>query len=179
MCKPRIRDFKCKMQSTLFSFFFLFQAALVCSVVIEITFFMWYYTAAAVLHTFFSVFVPIYPLIGCLISFIKVSFKEQRYWWIFVCIASGRQELKYIILTTWIFSSTPDGFSEGHENYMQEMSNSFPWLPLDWLGKQISANAPAMKLLEPALAVCWHRLEKSMSSIAAKMRHSIGHLHCY
>lgn len=55
---------------------FIFSvAALVCSVVIEITFFMWYYTAAAVLHTFFSVFVPIYPLIGCLISFIKIARK--------------------------------------------------------------------------------------------------------
>uniref|UniRef100_A0A8C6VFE1 Cholesterol transporter ABCA5 n=1 Tax=Naja naja TaxID=35670 RepID=A0A8C6VFE1_NAJNA len=44
----------------------------VCSVVIEVAFFMWYYTTAAVLHVCFSIFVPIYPLIGCLISFIKV-----------------------------------------------------------------------------------------------------------
>ncbi|XP_066474234.1 cholesterol transporter ABCA5-like isoform X2 [Tiliqua scincoides] len=55
---------------------FIFSvAALVCSVVIEIAFFMWYYTAAAVLHTCFSVFIPIYPLIGCLISFIKIARK--------------------------------------------------------------------------------------------------------
>ncbi|KAL7989592.1 hypothetical protein Chor_012258 [Crotalus horridus] len=48
------------------------KAALVCSVVIEVAFFMWYYTTAAVLHVCFSIFVPIYPLIGCLISFIKI-----------------------------------------------------------------------------------------------------------
>uniref|UniRef100_A0A6J0THA1 Cholesterol transporter ABCA5 isoform X1 n=2 Tax=Pogona vitticeps TaxID=103695 RepID=A0A6J0THA1_9SAUR len=53
-------------------------AALVCSIVVEIAFFMWYYTAAAVLHTCFSVFVPIYPLIGCLISFIKIARKLDR-----------------------------------------------------------------------------------------------------
>ncbi|XP_026531602.1 ATP-binding cassette sub-family A member 5-like [Notechis scutatus] len=52
---------------------FIFSvAALVCSVVIEVAFFMWYYTTAAVLHVCFSIFVPIYPLIGCLISFIKI-----------------------------------------------------------------------------------------------------------
>ncbi|XP_034959956.1 cholesterol transporter ABCA5 isoform X2 [Zootoca vivipara] len=55
---------------------FIFSvAALVCSVVIEIAFFMMYYTTAAVLHTCFSVFIPIYPLIGCLISFIKIARK--------------------------------------------------------------------------------------------------------
>ncbi|XP_062976125.1 cholesterol transporter ABCA5 [Elgaria multicarinata webbii] len=55
---------------------FIFSVgALVCSVVIEISFFMWYYTVAAVLHTCFSLFVPIYPLIGCLISFIKIARK--------------------------------------------------------------------------------------------------------
>ncbi|XP_063149515.1 cholesterol transporter ABCA5-like [Candoia aspera] len=55
---------------------FIFSvAALVCSVVIEVAFFMWYYTAAAVLHVCFSIFIPIYPLIGCLISFIKIARK--------------------------------------------------------------------------------------------------------
>ncbi|XP_077184465.1 cholesterol transporter ABCA5 [Paroedura picta] len=55
---------------------FIFSvAALVCSFIIELVSFMWCYTAAAVLHTCFSVFIPIYPLIGSLISFIKITQK--------------------------------------------------------------------------------------------------------
>lgn len=55
---------------------FIFSvAALVCSFVIELVSFMWCYTAAAVLHTCFSIFIPIYPLIGSLISFIKITQK--------------------------------------------------------------------------------------------------------
>ncbi|KAL8163512.1 UNVERIFIED_CONTAM: ATP-binding cassette sub- A member 5 [Gekko kuhli] len=55
---------------------FIFSvAALVCSFVIELVSFMWCYTAAAVLHTCFSIFIPIYPLIGSLICFIKITQK--------------------------------------------------------------------------------------------------------
>uniref|UniRef100_A0A670I6R1 Cholesterol transporter ABCA5 n=1 Tax=Podarcis muralis TaxID=64176 RepID=A0A670I6R1_PODMU len=76
---------------------FIFSvAALVCSVVIEIAFFMVYYTTAAVLHTCFSVFIPIYPLIGCLISFIKVSFQGTE---IGVCSACG----PYLQCVIWLF----------------------------------------------------------------------------
>uniref|UniRef100_A0A8D0BD66 Cholesterol transporter ABCA5 n=1 Tax=Salvator merianae TaxID=96440 RepID=A0A8D0BD66_SALMN len=67
--------FKAVQNTKEFWSFVFSVTALVCSVVIKIAFFMWYYTTAAVLHTCFSVFVPIYPLIGCLISFIKIARK--------------------------------------------------------------------------------------------------------
>ncbi|XP_048344338.1 cholesterol transporter ABCA5 isoform X1 [Sphaerodactylus townsendi] len=58
--------------------FIFSMAALVCSFVIELVSFMWSYTAAAILHTCFSIFVPIYPLIGSLISFIKITQKHEH-----------------------------------------------------------------------------------------------------
>ncbi|XP_012893477.1 PREDICTED: ATP-binding cassette sub-family A member 5 isoform X2 [Dipodomys ordii] len=48
--------------------------ALTCIVITEITFFMGY-TVTAVFHYTFCIAIPIYPLLGCLISFIKVSWK--------------------------------------------------------------------------------------------------------
>nr|XP_045746139.1 cholesterol transporter ABCA5 [Mirounga angustirostris] len=51
--------------------------ALVCIAVTEITFFMGY-TVTAVLHYTFSIVIPIYPLLGCLICFIKISWKNIR-----------------------------------------------------------------------------------------------------
>ncbi|XP_019349796.1 cholesterol transporter ABCA5 [Alligator mississippiensis] len=68
-----------KIQNTREFWSFIFSvAALVCTVVTEVAFFMGYYTVTTVLHYIFSIFIPIYPLIGCLISFIKVSWKDQR-----------------------------------------------------------------------------------------------------
>ncbi|XP_014442641.1 ATP-binding cassette sub-family A member 5 isoform X2 [Tupaia chinensis] len=51
--------------------------ALACIAVTEITYFMGY-TVTVVLHYTFCIAIPIYPLLGCLISFIKVSWKNIR-----------------------------------------------------------------------------------------------------
>uniref|UniRef100_A0A8I4A120 ATP binding cassette subfamily A member 5 n=1 Tax=Callithrix jacchus TaxID=9483 RepID=A0A8I4A120_CALJA len=51
--------------------------ALACIAITEITFFMGY-TIATILHYAFCIIVPIYPLLGCLISFIKISWKNIR-----------------------------------------------------------------------------------------------------
>ncbi|NWV69475.1 ABCA5 protein, partial [Malurus elegans] len=52
--------------------------ALLCTVVTEVAFFLDLYLVTSVLHYLFSIFIPIYPLIGCLICFIKVSWKGTR-----------------------------------------------------------------------------------------------------
>uniref|UniRef100_A0A5F9DT45 Cholesterol transporter ABCA5 n=1 Tax=Oryctolagus cuniculus TaxID=9986 RepID=A0A5F9DT45_RABIT len=49
--------------------------ALACIAITEITFFMGY-TVTAIFHYAFCIAIPIYPLLGCLISFIKVSWKN-------------------------------------------------------------------------------------------------------
>uniref|UniRef100_A0A8D2BEU3 Cholesterol transporter ABCA5 n=1 Tax=Sciurus vulgaris TaxID=55149 RepID=A0A8D2BEU3_SCIVU len=51
--------------------------ALACIAITEITFFMGY-TVTAIFHYAFCIAVPIYPLLGCLISFIKVSWKNLQ-----------------------------------------------------------------------------------------------------
>ncbi|KAL4676931.1 hypothetical protein H8957_008642 [Semnopithecus entellus] len=51
--------------------------ALACVAITEITFFMGY-TIATILHYAFCIIIPIYPLLGCLISFIKISWKNVR-----------------------------------------------------------------------------------------------------
>lgn len=56
----------------LFSSFFFLQTALVCIAVTEITYFLGY-RITAVLHYTFCIAIPIYPLLGCLICFIKVG----------------------------------------------------------------------------------------------------------
>ncbi|GAB5581250.1 ABC-type organic anion transporter ABCA8 isoform X5 [Prionailurus iriomotensis] len=56
---------------------FLSVTALACIAVTEITFFMGY-TVTAVLHYTFCMAIPIYPLLGCLICFIKISWKNIR-----------------------------------------------------------------------------------------------------
>ncbi|XP_028935962.1 ATP-binding cassette sub-family A member 5 isoform X1 [Ornithorhynchus anatinus] len=50
--------------------------ALVCIAVTEITFFLRYFTLTTVLHYTFCIIIPIYPLLGCLICFIKISWKN-------------------------------------------------------------------------------------------------------
>uniref|UniRef100_F7GN02 Cholesterol transporter ABCA5 n=1 Tax=Callithrix jacchus TaxID=9483 RepID=F7GN02_CALJA len=55
--------------------------ALACIAITEITFFMGY-TIATILHYAFCIIVPIYPLLGCLISFIKPY--VQCVLWIFL-----------------------------------------------------------------------------------------------
>nr|XP_020039050.1 ATP-binding cassette sub-family A member 5 isoform X2 [Castor canadensis] len=50
--------------------------ALACIVITEITYFMGYAVAAVFYYTF-CIAIPIYPLLGCLISFIKVSWKNM------------------------------------------------------------------------------------------------------
>ncbi|NXA35904.1 ABCA5 protein, partial [Eudromia elegans] len=68
-----------KVQNTKEFWSFIFSVtALVCTVVTEVAFFMGYYLVTSVLHYVFSIFTPIYPLIGCLICFIKVSWKDQQ-----------------------------------------------------------------------------------------------------
>lgn len=59
-------------ENGLFSPFCLVQTALLCTVVAEVAFFLDLYLVTTVLHYVFSIFIPIYPLIGCLICFIKV-----------------------------------------------------------------------------------------------------------
>ncbi|XP_033703107.1 cholesterol transporter ABCA5 isoform X4 [Tursiops truncatus] len=51
--------------------------ALVCIAVTEITYFMGY-TVAVILHYALCIAVPIYPLLGCLICFVKISWKNMQ-----------------------------------------------------------------------------------------------------
>ncbi|XP_006872355.1 PREDICTED: ATP-binding cassette sub-family A member 5 [Chrysochloris asiatica] len=51
--------------------------ALVCIVITEIAFLMGY-LASTILHYTFCIVIPIYPLLGCLISFIKISWKNNQ-----------------------------------------------------------------------------------------------------
>ncbi|NXF79116.1 ABCA5 protein, partial [Sclerurus mexicanus] len=68
-----------KVQNTKEFWSFIFSVtALLCTVVTEVAFFLDYYLVTTVLHYVFSIFIPIYPLIGCLICFIKVSWKGKR-----------------------------------------------------------------------------------------------------
>ncbi|XP_051851181.1 cholesterol transporter ABCA5 [Antechinus flavipes] len=52
--------------------------ALISIAVTEITFFMRYYTVTTALHYILCITNPIYPLLGCLISFIKISWKNVQ-----------------------------------------------------------------------------------------------------
>uniref|UniRef100_A0A8C3PRT1 Cholesterol transporter ABCA5 n=1 Tax=Calidris pygmaea TaxID=425635 RepID=A0A8C3PRT1_9CHAR len=62
-----------KVQNTKEFWSFIFSVtALLCTVVTEVAFFLDYYLVTTVLHYVFSIFIPIYPLIGSLICFIKV-----------------------------------------------------------------------------------------------------------
>uniref|UniRef100_A0A674JXH0 Cholesterol transporter ABCA5 n=1 Tax=Terrapene triunguis TaxID=2587831 RepID=A0A674JXH0_9SAUR len=64
-----------KVQNTKEFWSFIFSmTALISTVVTEVAFFMRYFMVTTIFHYVFCAFVPIYPLIGCLISFIKVSF---------------------------------------------------------------------------------------------------------
>ncbi|EPY73210.1 ATP-binding cassette sub-family A member 5 isoform 1 [Camelus ferus] len=56
---------------------FLSVTALACIAVTEITYFMGY-AVTAVLHYTFCIAIPIYPLLGCLICFIKASWKNNQ-----------------------------------------------------------------------------------------------------
>uniref|UniRef100_A0A8B9IZL3 Cholesterol transporter ABCA5 n=1 Tax=Amazona collaria TaxID=241587 RepID=A0A8B9IZL3_9PSIT len=68
-----------KVQNTKEFWSFIFSVtALLCTVVTEVAFFLDYYLITTALHYVFSIFIPIYPLIGCLICFIKVSWKGKR-----------------------------------------------------------------------------------------------------
>ncbi|TKC49185.1 hypothetical protein EI555_000338 [Monodon monoceros] len=51
--------------------------ALVCIAVTEITYFMGY-TVTVILHYALCITIPIYPLLGCLICFIKISWKNMQ-----------------------------------------------------------------------------------------------------
>ncbi|XP_039572142.1 ATP-binding cassette sub-family A member 5 [Passer montanus] len=67
-----------KVQNTKEFWSFIFSVtALLCTVVTEVSFFLDHYLVTTILHYVFSIFIPIYPLIGCLICFIKVSWKGQ------------------------------------------------------------------------------------------------------
>uniref|UniRef100_A0A803VAE2 ATP binding cassette subfamily A member 5 n=1 Tax=Ficedula albicollis TaxID=59894 RepID=A0A803VAE2_FICAL len=62
-----------KVQNTKEFWSFIFSVtALLCTVVTEVSFFLDHYVVTTVLHYIFSISIPIYPLIGCLICFIKV-----------------------------------------------------------------------------------------------------------
>ncbi|NXI63371.1 ABCA5 protein, partial [Anseranas semipalmata] len=68
-----------KVQNTKEFWSFIFSvAALLCTVVTEVAFFLDFDTVTTTLHYVFSIFIPIYPLIGCLICFIKVSWTDKR-----------------------------------------------------------------------------------------------------
>ncbi|NXQ10865.1 ABCA5 protein, partial [Peucedramus taeniatus] len=67
-----------KVQNTKEFWSFIFSVtALLCTVVTEVSFFLDHYLVTTILHYVFSIFIPIYPLIGCLICFIKVSWKGK------------------------------------------------------------------------------------------------------
>uniref|UniRef100_A0A803VPW1 Cholesterol transporter ABCA5 n=1 Tax=Ficedula albicollis TaxID=59894 RepID=A0A803VPW1_FICAL len=67
-----------KVQNTKEFWSFIFSVtALLCTVVTEVSFFLDHYVVTTVLHYIFSISIPIYPLIGCLICFIKVSWKGK------------------------------------------------------------------------------------------------------
>uniref|UniRef100_A0A672UMJ9 Cholesterol transporter ABCA5 n=1 Tax=Strigops habroptila TaxID=2489341 RepID=A0A672UMJ9_STRHB len=67
-----------KVQNTKEFWSFIFSVtALLCTVVTEVAFFLDYYLVTTVLHYVFSIFIPIYPLIGCLICFIKVRGTQE------------------------------------------------------------------------------------------------------
>ncbi|XP_049715382.1 cholesterol transporter ABCA5 isoform X2 [Elephas maximus indicus] len=51
--------------------------ALACIAITEITYFMGY-TVTAIFHYTFCIVIPIYPLLGCLICFIKISWKSKQ-----------------------------------------------------------------------------------------------------
>ncbi|XP_053425642.1 cholesterol transporter ABCA5 isoform X1 [Nycticebus coucang] len=51
--------------------------ALACIAITEITFFLGY-RVTTILHYIFCIVIPVYPLLGCLISFIKISWKHMR-----------------------------------------------------------------------------------------------------
>ncbi|XP_042688868.1 cholesterol transporter ABCA5 [Centrocercus urophasianus] len=70
-----------KVQNTKEFWSFIYSVtALLCMVVTEVAFFLDFDTVTTALHCAFCTFVPIYPLIGCLICFIKVSWtgKQKR-----------------------------------------------------------------------------------------------------
>uniref|UniRef100_A0A8C9FCC6 Cholesterol transporter ABCA5 n=1 Tax=Pavo cristatus TaxID=9049 RepID=A0A8C9FCC6_PAVCR len=70
-----------KVQNTKEFWSFIYSVtALLCMVVTEVAFFLDFDTVTTALHCVFCTFVPIYPLIGCLICFIKVSWtgKQKR-----------------------------------------------------------------------------------------------------
>ncbi|XP_067403405.1 cholesterol transporter ABCA5 isoform X2 [Emydura macquarii macquarii] len=63
-----------KVQNTKEFWSFIFSVtALVSTVVTEVAFFLRYSAVTTILHYVFCAFIPIYPLIGCLICYIKVS----------------------------------------------------------------------------------------------------------
>uniref|UniRef100_H0Z0I9 Cholesterol transporter ABCA5 n=1 Tax=Taeniopygia guttata TaxID=59729 RepID=H0Z0I9_TAEGU len=67
-----------KVQNTKEFWSFIFSVtALLCTVVTEVSFFLDHYVVTTILHYVFSISIPIYPLIGCLICFIKVSWKGK------------------------------------------------------------------------------------------------------
>ncbi|NXA95414.1 ABCA5 protein, partial [Melanocharis versteri] len=67
-----------KVQNTKEFWSFIFSVtALLCTVVTEVSFFLDHYLVTTILHYVFSICIPIYPLIGCLICFIKVSWKGK------------------------------------------------------------------------------------------------------
>ncbi|NWS30092.1 ABCA5 protein, partial [Polioptila caerulea] len=67
-----------KVQNTKEFWSFIFSVtALLCTVVTEVSFFLDHYLVTTILHYVFSIFIPIYPLIGCLICF---SLNSQVSW---------------------------------------------------------------------------------------------------
>lgn len=68
---------KCLFFPPFFFFLFIVQTALLCMVVTEVAFFLDFDTVTTALHCVFCTFVPIYPLIGCLICFIKVRARRK------------------------------------------------------------------------------------------------------
>uniref|UniRef100_A0A8C3T9R7 Cholesterol transporter ABCA5 n=1 Tax=Chelydra serpentina TaxID=8475 RepID=A0A8C3T9R7_CHESE len=80
-----------KVQNTKEFWSFIFSmTALISTVVTEVAFFLRYFMVTTIFQYVFCAFIPIYPLIGCLISFIKVSF------W-------GVGMLPYLQCVVWLF----------------------------------------------------------------------------
>ncbi|CAM5096965.1 unnamed protein product [Natator depressus] len=68
-----------KVQNTKEFWSFIFSmTALISTAVTEVAFFLRYFMVTTIFHYVFCAFIPIYPLIGCLITFIKVSWKHPQ-----------------------------------------------------------------------------------------------------
>ncbi|NWH39329.1 ABCA5 protein, partial [Chloropsis hardwickii] len=92
-----------KVQNTKEFWSFIFSVtALLCTVVTEVSFFLDHYLVTTILHYVFSIFIPIYPLIGCLICFIKVRAPQGSFPEPLEVAGVGWVSLPYLQCVLWL-----------------------------------------------------------------------------